>query len=88
VCGLLLSTDPEHQHAFFQQDSDTAHAAQMSMDAVREVFGNRIIRSGLSQAYFNDLNSCDLFKGNIKLKVFYRSNPHTTEEMRNSQMDV
>jgi hypothetical protein len=51
----------------------------MSMQAVSDVFGNRIISSDISPASSSDLNPCDFFFwGCLKDKVY--SNNFRTEE--------
>jgi hypothetical protein len=42
-----ILTEEEKQHAYFQQDNATAHTSQHSMEALHEIFGERIISQGL-----------------------------------------
>jgi hypothetical protein len=67
---------------WFQQDSATAHTARMSTQSLSDVFGDRIISSGIWAARSPDLNPCDFFFwGSLKDKV-YNSHPRTEEELR------
>jgi hypothetical protein len=62
--------DEEYQYAFFR-DSASAHTARASVDALRKVFEDRIIISGLWPAYSCDLNLCFFYLwGMIKQKVY------------------
>jgi hypothetical protein len=54
-------TEEKKFYGWFQQDSDTAHTARMSMQALSYVFGNRLISSGVWPARSPDLNPCDVF---------------------------
>jgi predicted transcriptional regulator len=68
-------TEEERLYGWFQQDSITAHTVHMSMKALSDVFGNRIISSDIWSARSPDLNPCDfLFWGCLKDKV-YSNNP-------------
>jgi hypothetical protein len=40
-------TAEERQHGYFQQNNATAHTANATIVAIREVFGDRIISRGL-----------------------------------------
>jgi hypothetical protein len=52
------------------------------MEELRQVFGDRIISCGLWPARSPDLYPCDFYLwGNLKQKV-YKTNPHTTEELK------
>jgi hypothetical protein len=57
--------------------------AYVSLKALREVFGGRVISRGLCLPRSPDLTPCDfyLFEG-LKDEV-YKTNPHTLEEVRN-----
>jgi hypothetical protein len=71
--------EEERLHGWFQQDSATAYTARMSMQALSDVFGDRIISSGIWPAHSPDLNPCDFFFwGCLKDKV-YIINPRTEE---------
>jgi hypothetical protein len=60
---------------WFRQDSATSHTARMSMQALSNVFGGRIISSGIWPARSLDLNPCNFFFwGCLKDKV-YKNNP-------------
>jgi hypothetical protein len=54
-------TEEERLYGWFQQDSATVHTARMSMQALSNVFGDRLISSGIWPAYSPDLNPCDFF---------------------------
>jgi hypothetical protein len=49
-------TEEEKQYAYFQQDNVTAHTSQHSMEALLELFGERIIGRGLWPPRFPDLS--------------------------------
>jgi hypothetical protein len=42
-----ILTEEEKQDVYFQQDNATAHTSQHSMEALRGIFGERIISRGL-----------------------------------------
>lgn len=71
--------------AWFQQDGSTSHTARISMAAVRQLFGERVIsRNGDIQwpPRSPDLTACDFFLwGHLKNKVFLHR-PATTEELK------
>jgi hypothetical protein len=54
-------TEEERLCGWFQQDSATANTARMSMQALSNVFGDRIISSGIWSTRSLDLNICDFF---------------------------
>jgi hypothetical protein len=63
-------TEEDKQHAYFQQDNATAHTSQHSMEALREIFGERIISWGLWPPRFPDLSVCDFYLwGTLKQNV-------------------
>jgi hypothetical protein len=65
----------------FQQDSNTAHGARMCMQALSDVFGDRIISSGIWSARSLDL--CDFFFWGCLKDKMYSSNPQTEELKEN-----
>jgi inhibitor of nuclear factor kappa-B kinase subunit alpha len=66
------------------QDGATAHTATYSINALNEVFENRLISHRLWPARSPDLNPCDFYLwGNLKDKV-YSNNPHTLVEHKQS----
>jgi hypothetical protein len=72
----------ERLYGCFQQDSATTHTARMSMQALLNVFRDRIISSYIWPAHSPDLNPCDFyFWGCLKDKV-YSSNPRREEELK------
>jgi hypothetical protein len=74
-------TEEESFYGWFQQDSATAHIARMSMQALSDVLGDRIISSGIWTERSPDLNPCDfLFWDCLKDKVY--SSNHRTEELK------
>jgi hypothetical protein len=76
-------TQKEKLFGWFQQDSTTAHTACMSMQVLSDVFGDRIISSGIWPACSSNLNPCGIFFwGCLKDKV-YNSNPWTKELKEN-----
>jgi hypothetical protein len=54
-------TEEGRLYGWFQQDLATAYTARMSMQALANVFGDRIISSGIWPARSPDLNPCDFF---------------------------
>jgi hypothetical protein len=84
ILGQFFSelTEEERLYHWFQQDSATGHTACMSMQALSDVFGDRIISSGIWTACSPGLNPSDFFFwGCLKEKV-YSSNPRTEEELK------
>jgi hypothetical protein len=58
ILGQLIPqlTEEERLYGWFLQDSATAHTARISMLALSDVFGDRIISSGVGQ-HFNPILS-------------------------------
>jgi hypothetical protein len=54
-------TKEERLYGWFQQDSATAHTTRMSMQALFNVFRDRIIRIDIWPARSTDLTPCDFF---------------------------
>lgn len=76
--------DIECTQAYFQQDSATAHTADLSLQLIEEIFEDRVISKGLWPPRSPDLTVCDFYLwGNLKNKV-YRNNPHTLEELKDN----
>jgi hypothetical protein len=63
ILGQLFPelTEEERLYGWFQQDSATAHIAYMSMHALSDFFGERMISSGIWPARSPDLNLSDIF---------------------------
>jgi hypothetical protein len=62
--------EEERLYGWFQQDSATAHTTRISVQALPDVSGGRIISSGIWPARSLDLNPCDfLFWNCLKYKV-------------------
>jgi hypothetical protein len=60
VLGRLFpQLTEERLYGWFQQDSATAHTERISMLALSDVSGDRIISSGIWQGCSPDLNPCD-----------------------------
>jgi hypothetical protein len=75
-------TAEERQHGYFQQNNATAHTANATMVAIREVFEDRIINRGLWPPRSPDLGFCDFYLwGNLKGKV-YKNNPRSIEALQ------
>ncbi|PSN46232.1 hypothetical protein C0J52_11390 [Blattella germanica] len=67
---------------FFMQDGATAHTAGTSITALRDVYGDKLISSGLWPSRSPDLNPCDFYLwGNLKCKV-YANNPRDWEALK------
>jgi hypothetical protein len=74
--------EEEILYDLFQQDSTTAHNARMSLRTSYDVFGDKIMSSGIWPACSPDLKHCDcFFWGCLKDKI-YNSNPGTEEELK------
>jgi hypothetical protein len=60
ILGQFFSelTEEERLYGWFQQYSPTAHTAPMPMQALSDVFGDRIISSDIWPARSPDLNPC------------------------------
>jgi hypothetical protein len=56
---FLELTEEERVYGWFQQDSATAHTAHMYMQALSDVFRDRIISSDIWPAHSLDLNPCN-----------------------------
>jgi hypothetical protein len=54
-------TEEEIVYGWFQNDSSTVRTARMSIQALSDVFGDRIINSGIWPAHSPDLNPCNFF---------------------------
>jgi hypothetical protein len=54
-------TEEDKLCGWFQQYSATAHTARMSMQALSNVFRDRIVSSGIWPASSPSLNPCDFF---------------------------
>jgi hypothetical protein len=70
-------TEEERLYGWFQQDSATDHTARtrMSMQALSDVFGDRIIISDIWPARSTDLNPYDIFFWDCSKDKVYNSNP-------------
>jgi hypothetical protein len=78
-----ILTEEEKQHAHFQQDNATAHTSQHSMEALHEIFGERIISRGLWPPCSPDLSVCDFYLWRKLKQNVYRNNPRTLEALEN-----
>jgi hypothetical protein len=63
ILGQFFSelTEKGRLDSCFQQDSTTTYIARVSMQALSNVFGDRIISSGIWPVYSTDLNPCNFF---------------------------
>lgn len=82
----IVARNPQiTDNAWFQQDGSTSHTARISMAAVRQLFGDRVISRNGNIPWpprSPDLTACDFFLwGYLKSKV-YHSRPATTEELK------
>ena len=83
-------TEQEKQQGWFQQDGAgaTAHIARVSMAAVGEVFGDRVISCGLWPPRSPDLTPPDFYLwGKLKGSV-YADNPRTMDELKQKIISV
>ena len=79
---LIKKWQQEKQQGWFQQDGATAHTARVSMAAVSEVFGDRVISRGLWPPRSPDLTPPDFYLwGKLKGSV-YGNNPRTMDELK------
>lgn len=80
-----LNNFPHVQESWFQQDGATSHTARQSMEAVRVLFGNRVISRFGNVSWpprSPDLSVCDSFLwGYLKAKVF-TTRPRTVDELK------
>lgn len=61
------------QHAYFWQDNAAAHTSKLSVEALHDIFGERIIRQALWPPYSPDFSACVFYVwGNVNLN-FYRN---------------
>jgi len=85
-----LRNFPHVQETWFQQDGSTSHTARQSMEAVRELFGNRVISRFGSVPWpprSPDLSVCDFFLwGYLKNKV-YTTRLRTLDELKQRIQD-
>jgi hypothetical protein len=58
-------TEEERFYGWFQQDLATAHTARISKQALSNVFGHRLISSGIWPACSPYLNPFDFFFGAV-----------------------
>jgi hypothetical protein len=72
-------TEEERFCRWFQQDSATAHTAHVSVQAFSDVFGDRIISSGIWTGRSLDLNPCDFFFWICLTDKVYNGSPRTEE---------
>jgi hypothetical protein len=89
--NFLISQLSAQRDIWFQQDGTTAHTAEVNMDLLRAMFGNRIL-SRFAQIQWpprsTDLSAPDLFLcGHLKDRL-YRTNTRTIEELKESITEV
>jgi hypothetical protein len=65
ILGQFFPELPEEErpYGWFQQDSATAHT--ISMQALYDVLGDRIISNGIWPASSHDLHPCDFFSSGV-----------------------
>jgi hypothetical protein len=49
------------QYPYFQQDNIVPHTSQHSVEALYEIFGERIINQGLWTPHLSDLRMCNCY---------------------------
>jgi hypothetical protein len=76
---------PEEERlcGWFQQDSSTAHTACISLQALSDVFRDRIINSGIWPACSPSLNPCEFFFWHYLKDRAYNSNAQMEELKEN-----
>jgi hypothetical protein len=81
ILGIFFPalTEKERLYDWFQQDSATAHTAHMSVQALSDVFGDRIISSGIWPASSLSRNPCDFFFWGCLNGKVYKNNSRTEE---------
>jgi len=77
---------PQNDNFWFQQDGATSRTARVSINAIQQIFGNRIISKN-GDIHWNprsrDLSICDFFLwGYLKSKVYARK-PRNIDELKN-----
>jgi hypothetical protein len=77
VLGQFFSelTEEERLCGLFQQDSATAHTARMSMQALSNVFRDRIVSSDIFPACSPDLKPYDFFFWGCLKDIVYSKKP-------------
>jgi hypothetical protein len=75
-------TEEERLYGWFQQTSATAHTTHMSMQALSNVFRDRIISSDIWPAHSPDLNPCDFFFWGCLKDEVYSNNPRMEQERK------
>lgn len=74
--------EEEKLHRHFMQDNATAHTANNSMDAIDEIFGERVISRRLWPARSPDLNPCDFYLWGMLKDRVYVNNPRTLDALK------
>jgi len=81
-----LTKFPQNDNFWFQQDGATSHTARVSINAIQQIFGNRIISKNGDIHWpprSPDLSVCDFFLwGYLKSKV-YAQKPRNIDELKN-----
>jgi hypothetical protein len=78
----------EKIYGWFQQDSATAHTTRMSMQALSDVFGDKIISSGVWPARSPDLSPCDSFFWCCLTDKIYNSISRKEELLKNTRTEI
>lgn len=83
---LELQNSPSfNRNTWFQQDGATAHTANVSMNAVRQLFPEKnISRNGTIPwpPRSPDLSPCDFFLWGYLKSVVYKTNPSTVTQLK------
>ncbi|XP_008189644.1 uncharacterized protein LOC100569743 [Acyrthosiphon pisum] len=81
-----LTKFPQNDNFWFQQDGPTSHTARVSINAIQQIFGNRIISKNGDIHWpprSPDSSICDFFLwGYLKSKVYARK-PRNIDELKN-----
>jgi hypothetical protein len=83
-------TEEKRFYGWFQQDSDSAHTVRIrvSMQALSDVFGDRIISRGIWPVLSPDLNPCNFFLMGLFEGQGTNSNPRREELTENIRTEI
>jgi hypothetical protein len=83
-----VKTEEDRLYGWFQQGSATVHTARIPVQALSDVFWDKIVSSDIWPSTSPDLNPCDFFVwGCLKDKV-YNSSPQTEELKENIRREI
>jgi hypothetical protein len=78
-----MITEEEKKYVYFQQDNTTAHISQHSVEALHEIFGERMISWGLWPLHSPYLSVCDFFHvGKLEAKSVQEQSAYSKRPSR------